>query len=113
MSDSTFSLNLGEKYVRIAESTKSGSQIQVKAIAYDEAKANIYVTEGEKPSQMVSEMISKLVTDSGIKKKALILYYLTVIAIHVLSKCRCLLKKSWYQQLNIKLINLFQFRLKK
>lgn len=69
MSDSAFSINLGEKYVQIADASKAGAEIKINALAFDEAKANIYVTEGEKPSEVVSGVISKLVADTGIKKK--------------------------------------------
>lgn len=69
MSDSGFAINLGEKYIQIADAEESGSQIQVRALAYDEAKVNIYVTEGEKPTQQVSDILSKLIGDAGIKKK--------------------------------------------
>ena len=46
MSDNEFSVDLGEKYIRIADVAKGGTEVMVKALAYDEANVNIFVTEG-------------------------------------------------------------------
>lgn len=69
MSDSAFSIDIGEKYIQVADCAKKGAEFEVRALAYDEVPANIYITEGEKSVQAAGGVISKLISDAGIKKK--------------------------------------------
>ncbi len=69
MADSYFALDVGEKYIKIADVSKSGSLLTAKTFAYDQAFANFFITEGERQAKELASTIQKLVSDGGIKKK--------------------------------------------
>ena len=71
MADSSFSLDIGEKYIKIGQVTKRGSLIETTALAHEESGYNIYLTQADKPHQSTLNIIAQLLADSGIKKKSI------------------------------------------
>jgi len=71
MTSTSFSLDIGEKYIKIGQVIKKGNLIETTALAYEESGYNIYLTEADKPHQSTLQVISQLMNDSGIKKKSI------------------------------------------
>jgi type IV pilus assembly protein PilM len=69
MASSFFTIDIGEKYIKVTDSVKKGDLLSIEALAYDLSPANIYNSESEQQNELVSKHIQKLVTDAGIKKK--------------------------------------------
>lgn len=68
MSAQSFALDIGEKYVKIADGEKKGHLFSAKTLAYDENLVNPYDFEGDKNMDNLLKSISRLIQDSGIKK---------------------------------------------
>lgn len=69
MADNSFSIDIGEKYLKIADVSVKGNQIEATTFAYTAVPVNIFVTEGEKQEQLVAASVEKLLLDGSVKKK--------------------------------------------
>lgn len=68
MSD-TFAIDLGEKYIKIADVEKKKDNYLAKSMAYNELSTNIYTTGAIIEYEKVSSQLQTLIKDAGIKKK--------------------------------------------
>lgn len=69
MSDAAFALDLGEKYIKIADVEKKKDKYLATSIAYNELKTNIYTTGAIIEYEKIASQLQTLIKDAGIKKK--------------------------------------------
>lgn len=69
MANASFTIDIGEKYIKVADVEKKGEQLIPLSLAFDQNPANIYLSESIKDTQATSSLIQKLVKDAGVKKK--------------------------------------------
>ena len=70
MTHDAFTIDIGERYIKIADIAKKGSHYEAHTLAFNENPINIYNTDSSKDSDMTAGVIQKIVRDAGIKKKA-------------------------------------------
>jgi len=68
MTNNTFTLDIGEKIIKVADVSKNGKFYQADALAMCDSAVNIY-TSDEKKVETAVPVIKKLVEDAGITKK--------------------------------------------
>ncbi|HLL60382.1 MAG TPA: pilus assembly protein PilM [Candidatus Nitrosocosmicus sp.] len=69
MTQSIFSIDIGEKYIKVADVEKKGNNLLALSLAYDQAPANMYLSESIKDTEQTKLLIQKLIKDAGIRKK--------------------------------------------
>lgn len=69
MSTSGLSLDIGEKYLKIADGEIVKEKYNAKALAFCENPVNVYSSPNLKAYDQTSSLLQKLVKDAGIKKK--------------------------------------------
>lgn len=69
MSDSSFSLDIGEKYTRIADASLKNKKIEIASLSEELTVANYFGDETERTMELQANMLSKIVHDLKITKK--------------------------------------------
>jgi len=69
MSDTAFALDLGEKYIKIADIEKKKDKYLAKSLAYSELSTNFYTTGAIIEHEKIASQLQMLIKDAGIKKK--------------------------------------------
>ncbi len=69
MAQTSFSLDIGEHFLKIADVERKADKLNALSIAYDISPVNVYVSDGVKDKEQVSTLMDKLIRDAGIKKK--------------------------------------------
>ena len=69
MSDSTFSVDIGEKFTRVADVSLKNKKIDVASLSEELSVVNYYNDDTEKTMELQAEVMSKMVRDLKISKK--------------------------------------------
>lgn len=64
-----FSLDIGERYIKVADVEKKEELYVGKNFSLSENANNVYISGGEKDIELTVSLVKKLVQDAGIKKK--------------------------------------------
>jgi len=69
MSSTTFTLDIGEKYIKVVDADMSGSLLEAHSAAFTDLQFNPYITSAEEYIKKSATEIQKLVNDAQIKKR--------------------------------------------
>lgn len=69
MADTSFGIDIGEKFTRIADASAKAKKIELSSLAEQSTVANFFSDETEKTMELEAEIISKMVKDLKIGKK--------------------------------------------
>jgi len=69
MTDTAFSLDIGEKFFRVCDAVTKDGKIQINALGYESTVSNFYSDDTEKSIDIQSELIAKSVNDLKIAKR--------------------------------------------
>ena len=70
MTDSSFSIDIGEKYTRVADASLKNAKIDISSLAEEQTVVNFFSDEAEHTMELQAEIINKLVKNLKILKKS-------------------------------------------
>ncbi len=69
MSSSTFTLDIGERYIKAVDAEMSGSTLVAHSAAFTDLEYNPYITAAEDYTKKTAEAVQRLLNDAQIKKR--------------------------------------------